>query len=183
MRKASMKKLTVALLSGCALTCLAMGSALVPADAETIEPTLTSVSRLNVVDGADLYLYTGETTDAETDNNGMRFRFEMATELYEIIVNSERTGFRGNNELCAMVVPTYLLETTEAPTTKDVVNSPYTYTEVLSFEKWTLDTGLTVAAKSDANGQAKRSPRRFASPAAMWAPSPCAPSPPPITLT
>lgn len=148
-----MKKLTVALLGGCALTCLAMGSVIVPADAETIDPAIASMSRLDVVDGADLYLYTGETTDTETDNNGMRFRFEMSTELYELIVNTERTGFTANNEFSAMVVPTYLLETTEAATTKDVVNSSYTYTEVLSFDKWTLDTGITSVKNSDANGQ------------------------------
>ena len=154
MRKASMKKLTVALLGGCALTCLAMGSALVPADAETIEPEIASTENFNVVDGADLSLYTGEATDAETDNNGMRFRFEVSVTTFESLLNADKTGFDGEwYGFAAYVVPTYLLETTETATTKDVVNSSYVYKEELPFEKWTLDTGYTSVKNSDANGQ------------------------------
>ena len=89
MTKSNIKKMTIAMLGCCALACFATGGKLVSAETATIDPQLASVSKFAVVDGASLYLYTGENTDTDKDYNGMRFIFEMSVGTYNTLVNEE----------------------------------------------------------------------------------------------
>ena len=139
MRKNHMKKITIAMMSCCALACFSVAAVTAGAE-ETKSVAIANTNSFYVVNGASVLLNTSSV--GGVDNNGMRFVFEMSTTQYESLLvdpQAETKAFREDVSVGALVVPTAQIgvnETGETVTTDDVVNCKATARQEIPFAKW-----------------------------------------------